>query len=71
LDPNINKAPFSEEEDNIILDLRAKENGWAEIAKSLSNRTSKSVKNRWSVMETKRKRKRREEVRMMVKGQKG
>ena len=71
MDPNINKAPFSEEEDNIILDLRAKENGWAEIAKSLSNRTSKSVKNRWSVMETKRKRKRREEVRMMVKGQKG
>ncbi|GMI28569.1 hypothetical protein TrCOL_g8341 [Triparma columacea] len=62
LDPNINKAPFSEEEDKIVLDLHAKiGNKWAEISKSLSNRTKESVQNRWKCMERMKKKKRKKE----------
>lgn len=49
LDPNINKNPYTEEEDNAIKRLVRKHgHNWYIVARELgTNRTSASVKNRW------------------------
>lgn len=48
LDPQINKGPYMEHEDKVILEAQARlGNKWSQIAQMLKGRTEDSVKIRW------------------------
>ena len=51
LNPDINREPFTAEEDLILLEKRQEVgNRWSEIVKLLSGRTENSVKNRFNCL---------------------
>lgn len=55
LDPNLNKGEWTENEDDMLLDL-VDEYGrkWTKIEKMFEGRSSTALKNRWNILERKR-----------------
>ncbi|GFH55584.1 transcription factor MYB98-like [Chaetoceros tenuissimus] len=55
LDPNINKSPWTKEEDLLLIKLqKEKGNSWAEISKCMNGRTENNIKNRFNGASIKR-----------------
>ncbi|EAX95430.1 Myb-like DNA-binding domain containing protein [Trichomonas vaginalis G3] len=51
LSPKLNRNPFTEEEDNKLIQLEKKYGQhWVKIAKHFSGRTDTQIKNRWNVI---------------------
>ena len=49
LDPNVNRSPWTPEEDQILIEMHEKlGNQWVKIAEKLNNRSDNCVKNRWN-----------------------
>lgn len=54
LSPKLNRGPFTEEEDNKLIQLEKKYGQhWVKIAKHFSGRTDTQIKNRWNVLKRK------------------
>ncbi|OHT05782.1 Myb-like DNA-binding domain containing protein [Tritrichomonas foetus] len=55
LDPNVNRGPWTPEEDEIIIDLHQKHgNHWTYISTHLPTRSDNAIKNRWNSTLSKR-----------------
>lgn len=49
LDPNVNRSPWTPEEDKILIEMHEKMgNQWVKIAEKLNGRSDNCVKNRWN-----------------------
>ena len=52
INPNLNKAPFSREEDSLLIQLVMKYGGmWVQISKHFKNRSDVQMKNRWKTLQ--------------------